>query len=208
MIADRFLYSLLNCRKTDSASLRRIRIVPRSGSSGTYAVKKSLCPPEIPELKKGQVSFSTVCFQFTSASNRGGDLAAKFEVKSLTGGSVPIELKPSLGDLLRPHKIKAAEFDSTMQSMQGFQRVVSTFKAGNLAALPAAVIQEVALTPVGELEWKDNKLRLVGVLPASTDLVLVMIQCESSSSTGNITVCCENAMAVNSITNALKQAIS
>jgi hypothetical protein len=208
LIANSILYAVSNPRKTDSASLRRIRIVPRSGSSGAHAVKKSLCPPEIPELKKGQVSFSTVCFLFASASNREGDLVAKVEVKSLTGGSVPVEFKPSLGDLLRPHKMKTAEFDSTMQTMQGFQRVVSNFHTGDLVGLPASLVKVIALSSVGKLAWKDNKLRLIGGLPVSTDLVLVLIQCDSSGGSGTITVCCDNAVAVNTIMNTLKRAIS
>ena len=108
----------------------------------------------------------------------------------------------------KQHKIKTAEFDSTLQTMQGFQRVVSNFHTDNFLRLPASLVKVVALTPVGKLAWKDNKLRLVGGLPVSTDLVLVLIQCDSSSGAGTITVCCDNAVAVNSIMNTLKRAIA
>lgn len=119
-----------------------------------------------------------------------------------------MELKPSLGDLLKPLKVTKTEFDSKMQRMQGFQRVVSKFQTSNLSTLPPSLLKAVALTSVGKLTWKENKLRLAGMLPANTDPVFVLFQCDEAGGSGNVTVCCESAVAVNSIMNALKRAIA
>ena len=183
-------------------------MLPRSGPSGAVPVKRAVWPPEISELKKGQVSNATLCLEFASASNREGDMVARVDIKSSTGGGVPVELKPSLADLLKPHKSNSvSEFDSTMQRMQGFGRVASSFQTNDVQGIPKSIMKHAALTPVGGLlAWKDNKLRLIAQLPASDDLVLVLLQCENSS--GNITVCCDHAVAVNSILNVVKRAIS
>lgn len=193
-------------RKTDSGSLRRIRILPRSGPSGAVGVKRAAWPPEIPELKKGQVANATLCIEFASASNREGDMVARVDIKSSTGGGVPVEIKPSLGQLLKPYKSKTAEFDRTMERMQGFGRVTSSFQTSDMESIPKSVLKHAALTPVGKLAWKDKKLRLIGGLPASNDLVLVLVQCENGS--GSITVCCDHAVAVNSIMNVIKRAVA
>jgi hypothetical protein len=178
-----------------------------------------MCPPEITELKKGQVSsFATLCIEFTSASNRDGDLVARLDVKSSTGG-VPIDVKPSLGELLRPCKqLKAADFDTSMNQMQGFQRVVSSFTTAlalpsYYQSLPSMIVEHAALTPVGSgkqlSSWtKDSKLRLVGRLPASDEFVYVLVECEKTTGAGNITVCCDHAVAGTSIMNLMKRAVA
>lgn len=204
MILTRFLV-----RKSDSNSLRRIKMLPRSSSAGAFAVKKLLCPPEIPELKKGQVSNVTLGIVFASMSNREGDMVARFDIKSSVGGGSPVELKPSLGDLLLPQNVTSvADFDSKMSRMQGFQRVTSKFQTSNLVSVPMKVMKGAALTPVGDLNWSDNKLRLVGGLPSSNDIVYVLFECAPNSGGGTITVCCDHAVAVNNIMNLLKHAVS
>lgn len=200
------LTSIFCCwnRKPDSGSLRRIRILQRSGPSGAVAVKRAVWPPEISELKKGQVANATLCIEFASTSNREGDMVARVDIKSSTGG-VPVEFNPTLGDLLKSRKLKEAEFDSSQARMQGFARVTSSFQTSDMDSIPKSVLKHAALTPVGKLAWKDKKLRLVGGLPAGDDLVLVLIQCDGGS--GSITVCCDHAVAVNSILNVVKRAL-
>jgi hypothetical protein len=175
------------------------------------------------ELKKGQVCNATLCMEFASTSNREGDMVARLEIKSSTGGGVPVELKPTLGELLQTTEAKThktAEFDAILQRMQGFQRVVSSFqttkKAKDIASLSTLILKHAALTPVvvGKPKDNNNTLRFIGGLPASSDLVLVLIQCDddnnstTSGSSGSITVCCDHALAVNSILNVLKRAVS
>lgn len=200
-------------RKPDSGSLRRIRILQRSGPSGAVATKKILCPPEIPELKKGQMSTATLCIEFVSASNRDGDLVARLEIKSAAGGGTPVQIKPTLSELLRPCKRQKEEFDTQMAQMQGFERVESTFTTPSYALVPQWIIKQTALSFVGSKAWKEGKLRLVGGLPASNDndellLVHVLIECDKASGVGKIIVCCDHAVAVNSILNDLKRAVS
>jgi hypothetical protein len=236
-------------RKPDAASLRRIRILPRSGGGGgSIAVKKALLPLEILELKQGQVSNAIVCLEFAAPSNRDGDLVARLDIKTSLSG-VSVELKPSLGELLQTssalqNKMSADLFDATMGRLQGFQRVSSNFSTNKrggrsaVSSLPKTVLKHAALIPVGGttfLTWKTNadakdtdtdtakananakdnakdnenhhKLRLMGGLPASTDLVFVWIECNDKG-VGSITVCCDHAMAVNSILNLIKHAVS
>lgn len=172
-------------------------------------MKKALFPPDVAELKCGQVANATLCLEFASASNREGDMVARFDIKSSTGGGIPIEIKPSLGDLLMPQKApSAAEFDTSMNRMQGFQRVTSKFQSSNLDSVPKAILKSAALTAVGKAAWQDNKLRFIGGLPATSDLVLVKVDCDRTSGSGMITVCCDHALAVNNMMAILKHALS
>jgi AP-3 complex subunit beta len=193
-------------KRTDTTSLRRIKVLPRSGSSGPYATKKILCPPEVLELKTGQVSTSLMVLEFASTSNRDGDLVGRIEIKQGSAGSVPVEVKPSLGELLRPpKKTSSEEFDSTLKRMQGFQRVESTFNAtADAASIEKSVMKASSLTKVG---GKGDKLRFIATLPASDDLVLVQVQI-GKEGTGKIIVCCDHAVAINSILSLVKSAVS
>jgi hypothetical protein len=195
--------------KTDSNPIRRIRILPKANPGGAIPLKKALCPPDIAELKPGQVAHITVCLEFASSSNREGDLVGKFDIKTSTGGGTPVEIKPSIGDLLRRQEPPSeSEFDVSFHRMQGFQRVATPFQSSNLDAVPGRLLKRAALTPVGPSAWQDNQLRLIGRLPASTDLVLVRLECNRSNGSGTLTVCCTDAMAVNSVMSVLKHSIS
>lgn len=198
-------------RKTDQSSLRRIKILPRSSSKGGVAVKKTVFPPEIPELKKGQMFTAQVCIQFASPSNREGDQVIRFDIKSSTGGGVPVEMKPRVGELLRRHRMSVDDFNLAFGKMHGFQRVSTSFAMapGNAESLPKSIWRETSLTHVGSQGWATGGiLRLVGCLPANDDLVLALIECDRTSGSGTITTCCDHAVAGNSILNNLKQAVT
>ena len=157
------------------------------------------------------MSTATLCIEFASASNRDGDLVARLEIKSATGGGTPVQIKPSLSELVRPCKQhKKEEFDATMAQMQGFQRVESTFTTPLYASVPQWIVKQSALSPMGKQtsSWKEGKFRLVGELPASDELVYVLIECDKTSGAGKIIVCCDHAVAVNSILNDLKRAVT
>lgn len=148
---------------------------------------------------------------FKSSSNRDGEVSARFDIKSSSGGGVPVDLRPSIGELLLPQVgTSLTDFDARLDRMQGFQRVVSKFQTTDMAKVPELVLKYVNLTPVGKLRWQGNKLRLIGLLPASSDLVLVRLESDLSSSVleGTIIVCCDHAVAVNSIMNLMKSALS
>lgn len=208
--------AIVNPRKTDGNAVRRIRMFPKSGgSSGAFALKKALLPPtEIAELKCGQVANVTIGLEFASASNREGDLVARFDIKTSTGGGMPIELKPTLGDLLISPQLppSVSEFDTAMNRLQGFQRVTATFlssSSNHLDAIPKIILKSAALTPVGKAQWQNHQLRFIGGLPGSNELVWVRLDSDvSNQNSGTIIVCCDNAMAVNSIMAILRHAIS
>jgi hypothetical protein len=172
-------------------------------------LKKALCPPDIPELKPGQVANTTLCLEFASASNREGDLVGKFDIKTSTGGGIPIEFKPSIGDLLRRQEPpRGPEFDASFNRLQGFQRMTTTFQSSNIDTIPRRLLKSAALTPVGDAAWQNDQLRLIGGLPGSSDLVLVRLECNRNSGSGSMTVCSGDAMAVNSIMSMLKHSVS
>eukprot|EP00980_Cylindrotheca_fusiformis_P007006 scaffold1474_cov132-Cylindrotheca_fusiformis.AAC.2 len=183
----------------------------RSSTKGGVAVKKTVLPPEIPELKNGQMSTVQMCVQFVSPSNREGDLAIRFDIKSSTGGAVPVEIRPRVGELLRVLSMKVDDFDSSFRKMQGFQRVSTAFTIApaGIESLPQFIWKEIAFTPIGSLGWTvDGKLRMAGCLPATNDTVLALIECDKMSGSGTITTCCDHAVAGNSILNSLKQAVT
>jgi len=162
------------------------------------------------ELKANQSPRASLLFEFASMSIREGDIVGRIEVKQGYGGSVPIEFKPSLGELLRPPKknISVEEFDKTMAQMQGFQRVESSYTTS--LAMPSvvkALIKHSSFKPIGNTNFSsDKKLRLMGLLPANNGPVLVKL--ESTQGGGKITVCCDHVVAINSILNLVKRAVT
>jgi hypothetical protein len=148
--------------------------------------------------------------EFASTSNRDGDLVGRIEIKQGSAGSVPVDIKPSIGELLRPPmKCSVDEFDSTMNRMQGFQRVESSFTGAYSS--PDVVLQSVskqsALVLVGNKAATDGKFRFMAMLPASNDPVLVLVETTSGGGSGKIVVCCDHAVAINSILSLMKRAV-
>ena len=207
----------------------------RTGPSGGISIKKVICPPEIAELKTGQMSNATICIEFANIPDREGDMTARLDINSSTAGSMPVELKPSLGELLLPLQVNKSEYESTMDRMQGFQRIVSSFQSNVssssstsssrnevFATLATRVLKCAALTPVGKSSSattfnKERQFKLVGSLPTSKDIVLVLVQLNDNATTdddgtnvisGTITVCCDHAVAVNSIMNVIKRTLN
>ena len=195
----------MNHRKANL--IRRIKVLPRSGSGGA---KKTLCPPEIMELKANQSATAILIFQFASMSNREGDIVGRIEVKQGYGGSVPIEIKPSLGDLLRPPNkmISVEEFDAALARMQGFQRVESSYTTSQtMPVIAEALTKQSSLKLIGNAKFAPNdKLRMMGLLPANSESVMVKI--EPTNGGGKITVCCDHVVAINSILRLVKGAVS
>lgn len=54
----------------------------------------------------------------------------------------------------------------------------------------------------------DGKGRFIGTLPVSGHSVYAFVECDSMTGHGDITVCCNNALASNSISTLLKQVLS
>lgn len=201
-------------RRTDAGILRRVRIIQRSSSQGSIGTSRVVTPPEIVALKKGQMSTAILGIRFQSVSDRDGALQARFDIKS-DRGSTPVDIRPSLGDMLQPCRMSTSDFDSNVKSLQGFSRVSSTFQLPDRPIsqaykdLPMSIMKHAALTPVDrKLAWKDGKLRLVGTLPSSMDKIFVLVECDKSTGAGVLTVCCEHPLACNSLKDVLKAAVT
>ena len=185
-------------------------MLPRSASTGAYATKKTLCPPEIMELKANESISAALIFEFASMSNREGDLVGRIEVKQGFGGSVPIEFKPSVGELLLPPSriLSIQEFDLAMSRMQGFQRIESPYTTSlPITSVSTSVVKNSSLKTIGNGTFSsDKKLRLMGLLPANKEPVLVKI--EANQGGGKITVCCDHVVAINSILSLVKRSVT
>ena len=198
--------------KKESGSFRRLRILQRSSTSSSSVISplKVVAPPEIALLGEGQSADCMLGIEFSGASDRDGSLQAKFDVKSSTGGSMPVEFKPSLADLLLPCQRSVGDFDAEMDKLHGFQRVESKLSvdAARRDSIPQHLLDMAALTLVGKQCWKKDSLRFAGTLPASGDPVYILVTCNESSGQGKIIVTCDHALAVNSIMNVAKRSLA
>jgi AP-3 complex subunit beta len=204
-----------NHRKGGGAPFRRLKLHQRSSistsgsaaSSSVMGPRKIVAPPEIPQLDPGQRVDRVLGIEFSGVSDRDGSLLAKMDVQFGTG-SVPIEIRPTVGDLLQPPSSLSSTpltgdlFDAAIRNLQGFQRIESRFEvpagtsavknlsgAGDLAA--RRITDHVALVPVGDASTAssanskatDLKLRFVGYLPSAGDPVYVLLTLVRSSNT-------------------------
>jgi AP-3 complex subunit beta len=197
-------------RRSDFGVLRRIKIIQRSAASGAIAPRRVVFPPEISALEKGKMAMLVLGVEFTASSDKDGSMHGKFEVKSDKGSS-PLDVRPPLGELLQPVKMSKNEFEGYIQRLQGFNRVSSSFKltGGENARidLPKKLLKKAALTALNkDMKWKDNKFHFSGQLPMSDDKVFVVVTVDDFSR-GELLVCCDNAMATNSILDLLKKAL-
>jgi AP-3 complex subunit beta len=204
-------------KNRSNGSLRHVRILQRSSASSSSVIgpRKVVLPPEITCLAIGQKTECVIGIDFASASDRDGSLLARLDIK-YGGGGIPVEIKPSIGDVLMPCKRTIEEFDADIRRMQGFQRIESSFSVppASRSEVPRCLLSTASLSSVGKTSassWKDDNgsnstLRWAGTLPASSDPVYVMVSC-SSSGEGKITVCCDHALVVSTLMNLLKKSI-
>lgn len=204
-------------RRTDGGVIRRLRILQRASTSSQIGPKKVVVPGEIASLKQGQMSLVILGIDFVTPSDRDGNLLAKFDIKTNSGG-IPVEFRPNLGQLLLPCKRTETEFNTGISKLQGFNRITSKFTISDPSKITASWIQKrVFVNPIitkgdnnnnNSLLNSEGGLRMVGSLPESGDPVFVHMKCtEAGSNDGTITVCCEQALAVNGIMNILKKAL-
>ena len=194
--------------ETTNHSIRHVRLLPRSGAASSISTKKVVVPPELLELKQHQSCTGIIGIEFHSASNRDGDMAARFDLKTSTS-NVSVEVKPSLAELLQPISLSKEEFDDSIQKLQGFTRLTTAFTLTDETKLLQSIQNHTAFLPVsGSWKFTENKLRLVGKLPGGpTSMAYALIEV-SSPNNGRLTVCCEDAVAVNSLLNAMKKAVA
>lgn len=128
-------------------SLRHVRIVHRQGSSsGVIAPSRVIAPPEILALRKDEVSTVSLGITFASATDKDGVSVGKFDVKS-DRGTTPIEIRPTLGELLDTANSKGVtegDFDKSLNEMHGIhRRAESTF---SLSPMDEAANQNIPHT--------------------------------------------------------------
>jgi AP-3 complex subunit beta len=188
--------------RKDSGPFRRLYLLQKKGktTSSVIGPLRVVLPPEVNELNPGQKVTVVVAIEFASVSDRDGSLQAKLDVR-FGSGSVPIDINPRLGDLLTPVTISTNDFDASINRLHGFQRVESNLPENEeLGVLMDRILDAMALTAIGN---DKAKVRLVGSLPASSDPVFVMLLANS----GKVVVCCDHALAVNTIMQQVKQAL-
>lgn len=197
-------------RRTDAGVLRRVRIIQRSNTTGSIGTRQVVIPQEIVALKKGEMTTATLGMSFQTASDRDGALQARFDFKSDRSSSA-VDIRPTIGDMLRPCRMSAEDFQSNVNALQGFSRVVSKLQVDSKSydALPRSIMKHAALTPLDrKVAWKDSEFRLAGTLPSSMDKIFVVVECDRKTGAGSITVCCEHPLACNSLKDVLKSAVA
>ena len=164
--------------------MRHIRIVHRGGtSSGIISPSKVITPPEIPVLKKGMASTLFIGLTFASATDRDGVTVAKFDVKS-DRGTTSIEVRPTLGQLLNDSATKSlsqSDFDSAISSLQGIQRITSTFTLSPMNNdvfnnLPSTILQHLNLVSA-----YDDSLDFVDIFNLAQLIVFHLVTCPETN---------------------------
>ncbi len=128
--------------------MRHVRLIHRRGTgNGIIAPSRVNSPPEIPILKQGQITTVYIGLTFASATDRDGVALAKFDIKS-DRGSNPVEIRPSLGELLdSPNSMSQSEFDKACSELQGIhQRITSSVSVSSknddiFGKIPVAILQ-------------------------------------------------------------------
>jgi len=211
----------LENRRTDGSLLRRIRLIQRGVSgSGIHSLHRVKLPQEVGALKQDKKCTLMLGLEFGTNSEKDGNLTAKFDVKS-DRGSISIAIRPPLGEMLVPCKMSRDEFNAFVEKMQGIhQRSVHSFSLQNNVrgktildqydSLPDVINKHANLAPVGDKKgWSndDDCLMLCAELPLSGLLVCVKVKCSIRTKTGEILICCDSTMALNSIMEILKHAV-
>jgi len=186
-----------------TTALRRIRLAIRKtkDSNSHIGVQNSYVPPEITTLSPGTMSCSMIGVVFNSVSDREDTLQAKLDIKTSRGNHV-FDLRPPLVELVQPlpnNTIMSLEtFRTEMKTKQGFQRVKTKLNMTG-EALYEVLLKHIAIPPL----IKDDKkeLNLAGVL--CQQKVYITVDCSS----GNCTVCYDNALAANSILDFIRKAV-
>jgi len=200
-------------RRTDGRGIRRIRLMQRKvATNGTIPTTRTAIPQEIDILNSSQISYAMVGLEFAQVSDKDGATLARFDVKC-DRSSNSIDIRPPLAELLVGSKMKSSDFDEAMQKLHGIhQRAVSKFDSSSIEGevsefyddLPVKILKASNLTMVGKKKWSNGVCRFVGCLPASNKEVLVRIQCDKKTGSGEVTICCDNAMALSSLLAFLK----
>ena len=145
-------------------------------------------------------------------SDREGDIIGRLEIKTGSGGGVPVEIKPSLCELLKPPPtpVTKEDFDQRLQRMHGpFQRAETSFSSQlDHQGISLSISKHTGLVPIGEGNSASG-IRFMGFLPSSNEPVFVVVNGPTAAGgIGKILVCCDHAVAINSISGLLKRILN
>lgn len=193
-------------KRSDGCPIRRIRLIPKKNpKTNIVPVAKSMLPLEIATLDTTKISYAVVGIEFSQASDKDGAMWAKFDVKS-DRGVIPIDICPSLAELIEPIQMSQHEFDTAARKLQGIhQQTMASFKASFDNILETVL--KVSSIAVVE-ECTSDLFKFAGVLPASRTPVLLSVKCSSSLGSVDIQIYCDNAMALSPLLSSFKSAIS
>lgn len=204
-------------RRTDGLGIRRIRLLQRKvTASGAVPITRMMIPQEIDMLKSAQMSYAMVGIEFAQVSDKDGAMVARFDFKC-DRSSTSVDIRTPLAELLvGKEKTSISDFSQSMQKLHGIhQRALCsidlTSSGGSVSSrydeLPAKILKSSNLSLVGDKEWNNNVSRFIGLLPACDKEVLIEINCNRNTGVGEITICCDSAMALNSLLGFLKRAV-
>lgn len=198
-------------RRSDGLAIRRIRVVQRNFTNkNAVQISRVVLPQVIRELGKSQLCYNFLAIQFSEGSDKDNSFISRFDVKS-DRGTTQINIIAPICELLEPIKMSLSEFELASQKLQGIhQRLTAKF-----ALSPDTVHswkEELAkkIRKVAQISFvkdsSDTCIKFVGTLPSSRLEVLVTIIVKSDAK-GEIIVCCDDALALNSIIKRLKTAV-
>lgn len=209
-------------KRTDGRGIRRIKLLQRKVStSGVIPTSRVVIPQEIDMLNSSQMSYAMVGLEFAQVSDKDGAILSRFDIKC-DRSSTSVDIRPPLAELLTVNRnqMSIADFDESMQKMHGIhQQAVIKFDLSSISEesgsgisslykqLPSRILNVSTLTLVGKKEWNGSTCRFAASLPASGKDVLVKIQCDKKTGTGELTICCDSATALSSLLRFLKKAI-
>ncbi len=181
-------------------------------SSGAIPTTRTVLPQEIDMLNTSQISYAMIGLEFAQNSDKDGAFHSRFDIKC-DRSSTSVDIHTPLAELLVGNEMSISDFDESMQKLHGIhQHAISKFELSlssqKYEELPSKILKASTLTLVGNKKWKNNCCRFVGTLPASGKDVLVRIRCDENSGAGELAICCDSAMALNSLLAFLKKAIN
>jgi len=185
-------------QRTDSISIRRIRLIQRTSPT----LRSAILPLEIPALKKQQSSSTLLTLSF-SPTHIISSLSAKFDVKS-DKSSTTLDIRPSLSEMLGKLKLKESEFYSMTKKYSGLhQKVSSTFVWDGGDRLWERIEKYCNLTPVLS-EGNEKERKFAASLPDTKESMLVIF---NELGLGTVVIYCDNLIAANSLMESIKSTV-
>ena len=88
---------------------------------GSISPNQFVAPPEVGALKKNQSSTIVLGLGFARVLDRDRSLLARLEIKSDRGTNA-IEIRPPLGEMLRPCRVGSDDFKGLFERMHGIHQ--------------------------------------------------------------------------------------